>query len=91
MSGGYESELTAIANALKMTDKLHPTAWVRSYNEHQLAKRLNSEFGIQITSKGDVPHTYIKDGKKLKHLEVMGVIRKKYPYQNIMDEILGTS
>ncbi len=90
VSGGYESELTAIANALKMTDDLHPTDWM-SYNEYQIAKRLNKEFGIELKGNANDTNTYIKGGKKLTHLEVMGIIRKKYPYQNIMDEILGTS
>lgn len=91
VSGGNESELSAIADALKMTDGLSPMDWYGSFsNEHNIKKRLNTEFGIQITSKGDVPHTYLKDGKKLTHLEVMGIIRKKYPYKNIMDDILGT-
>lgn len=93
VSGGYESELTAIANALKMTDDLHPTAWLGSQlgNEYHIAKRLKKEFGIELKGDAYNTNTYIKGGKKLTHLEVMGVIRKKYPYQNIMDEILGTS
>ncbi len=81
VSGGDKGEIKALFDALKID------------NADLLPERLKKEFGITLTyakDRWEDPNTYTKDGKKLTHLEVMGIVRQKYPYKNIMDDILGT-
>ena len=60
-----------------------------------VASRLKSEFGIKADVntnlsdcfQGEWKNKYSKDGKSLTHLQVMGIIRQKYPYKNIFDEL----
>lgn len=92
ISGGYAAETDAIIDALGMT-----STGIDLNLTSKIEKRLKDEFGIKANvnfapenySEAEGANKYFKDGKQLTHAAVMKIIRKKYPYKNPMDDILG--
>lgn len=78
ISGGTVEELEDIQRILK-DDSIWK--WTEKVSE-----RMQKEFGIKVHYDRDNPNKYTdKNGKSLTQKEVLGILRKKYPYKNVFD------
>ncbi|MBR1805935.1 MAG: hypothetical protein IJ774_06035, partial [Selenomonadaceae bacterium] len=76
ISGGTVEELEDIQRILK-DDSIWK--WTEKVSE-----RMQKEFGIKVHYDRDNPNKYTdKNGKSLTQKEVLGILRKKYPYKNV--------
>ena len=88
VAGGHQEEIDVLGEAFGIsTDS--KTRWGAKKDAEKIAKRLNDEFGITAvmhgghdTYFGDQEKNYYlnkKTGKSMTHLEVMKLVRQKYP------------